>query len=147
MSLTMSGQPQIPTLLDFDITGFRIAKEGVPEVGGVVEILDTGEVFTLQLDFRGEGSQWENMCNVGLKYEIHFDAEGIGPWPHNDRHLGTTTGQLVPGKLDYSVLYSIPNGIPDAGVYRLAAMMTFQNWKGVLGFAEGLVIQVHPQEE
>jgi hypothetical protein len=147
MSLTMSGQPQIPTLLDLDITNFRIAKEAVPEIGGVVEILDTNEVFTLQLDFRGEGSQWENMCNVGLKYEIHFDAEGIGPWPHNDRHLGTTTGQLVPGKLAYSVQYSVPGGISNEGVYRLSSMLTFQNWKGVLGFAEGLVIQVSSLEE
>ena len=154
MSLTMFGQPEKVTALDFDVTGFKVIKEGVPEIGGVVEILDIREAFTLQFNFKGTGSEWENLCDSEvLTYNIHFDAEGIGPYPHNEYHLGEASGSLKKNQYKYAKNHTVVNGIPNTGVYRLSAMITFKDkdsgtpWKGMLGFAEGLVIQVHPFEE
>lgn len=154
MSLTMIGQPQEASL-DFDVAGFEIVLEDMPpETGGVVEILDTNEPFTLKLEVKGTGTQWTNLCNNQmLKYTVHFDAEGIGPLPHNEYHLGEKTDSLQANTYAYTVYHTVANGIPNAGVYRLSAMVTFKEkaqgkpWKGLLGFAEGLVIQVHPDEE
>ncbi len=148
MSLTMFGQPQIPTHLDFDVTDFKIVKEGVVEVGAVLEILDLNESFTLRFDFEGEGTEWRNICDDAQReYKVHFDAEGIGPSPHEDYHLGEFTSNLQPGKYSYVVKHNVPDGIPTEGIYRLSAMVTLPKWEGVLGFAEGLVIQVSELEE
>lgn len=152
MSLTMLGQPKIGSWLQFDITQFGIIKESVEEVGAVVEILDKNETFTLQLDFSGSGTDWkENMCDrETLEYKVEFFAEGIGrrqgggPGEYN---LGESTGHLEKGKYDYTHKHVISNGISRPGVYRLAAMVTFPDKVGVLGFAEGVVIQVHGHEE
>jgi hypothetical protein len=153
----MFGQPQIKTWLKFDITGFQIVEEEIEEVGAVVEILDTSEPFTLRLEFEGSGTDWEkNVCGITKPhYKVHFDAEGMGPWSHLEMHLGEATGKLEANKFRYRVDYKVPNGIPRDGVYRLSAMVTFYSeedgvetgYTGVLGFAEGLVIQVHHLEE
>ncbi len=148
MAITYLSQTQIPTLLDFDVTDFSVVAEGVPEVGGVLQILDRSEAFTLQLKFKGEGTQWQNIVGVpGLTYEVHFDAEGIGPFPHKDLHLGQAIGNFIAGQMEYTAKLQVPNGISRDGVYRLAAMVHIPNWKGVLGFAEGLLMQVSESEE
>lgn len=152
MSLTMLGQPKIGSWLQFDITQFGITKEDIEEEGAVVEILDENESFTLRLDFEGSGTDWvENMCDrEKLEYKVEFFAEGIGrrrgggPGEYN---LGEDTGNLEEGKYDYTHKFTVDNGIARPGVYRLAAMLTFPNKVGVLGFAEGVVIQVHGHEE
>jgi hypothetical protein len=146
----MLGQPQLGTFIKFDITRFAIVEEAIEEEGAVVEILDTNEPFTLRLDFEGSGTDWNNMKGQALDYQVEFFAEGIGrrqgggPGEYN---YSGCSGKLSTTKDHYKCTYEVPNGIPREGVYRLSAMVTFPNWKGVLGFAEGLVIQVHPQEE
>lgn len=168
MDITLLGQPQAGHL-DFDVKGFEIVKEGSTVEGNVLEILDPGEPFTLRLDFEGSGPDWINMCNERKGYIIHFDAEGIGPtwsWTggHSEIHLGDAVGQLNPNDDDYKIEFEVSNGIPNRGVYRLSAMVTFKitpipmpnppppidQWVdhlGVLGFAEGLLLQVHPAED
>jgi hypothetical protein len=153
----MLGQPKTD-ILEFNVTDFKVMGEGTKESGAVLEILNTNESFTLRLDFEGSGGIWKDMCDVDtLKCKVHFDAEGIGPWPHHEYHLQgapLNSLNLVRGKYDYEIDYQVPNGIPQPGVYRLSAMVEIENradpptpWKGVLGFAEGLVIQVSDVEE
>ncbi|MCB9422233.1 MAG: hypothetical protein H6667_20690 [Ardenticatenaceae bacterium] len=151
MSITKKGQPQLAGILDFDVTNLKVAKESQVVLGNVAEIIDKNETFTLALDFKGSGQQWENMCNNSkpgsiTEYRVEFYVEGMGRTPDlPERLLGVATDKLVPNQFDYSAQTSVR--IDRSGIYDVSAMITIPQWKGILGFAEGLIIAVHPLED
>ncbi len=143
----MAGQPNIPGFAEFDVTGIEVSWEQGTTVGNNLAILDLNEAFNITVAFAGKGTEWENMQKLGLEYNVEIFAEGIG-LPPSDKNLGKTTDNLVPGKQTPNmVVCKVPNGMSQAGVYRLAAMVTFTTWTGWLGFIEGPFIQVHVEEQ
>lgn len=139
----MAGQP----VGEFDVSDIAVTWEKVTTHGNNLAIIDVNEAFEITVTFYGKGTEWMNLQGVPLKYGVEIFAEGIG-LPPSDKNLGKTEGNLVPGQTDpYKVVCKVPNGINQEGIYRLAAMVTFEKWYGWLGFLEGPMIQIHPKEE
>ncbi|WP_420641667.1 hypothetical protein [Candidatus Leptofilum sp.] len=142
----MAGQPYVEGFAEFDVNDIKVTWEQGTAGGNNLAILDLNEAFNITVTFAGKGTQWQNMQNLGLQYNVAIFAEGIG-LPPVDQNLGVTAGNLVPGQqVPYEVVCNI-GGINQSGVYRLAAMVTFPTWTGWLGFLEGPFIQVHDQEQ
>lgn len=121
--------------------------------------LDQNEKFWLKAEFKGSGTTWKNMQNDKLQAIATFYAESIGgpgATPPQDVNFGNAAPrELIPGQAEgapYEVKLEVPNGIPDAGIYRCGVTVVFQRsdgsaWYGTLGYASDLMIQVHPSEE
>ena len=155
MAITNKSQPQMVGTCKFDITDLKVSSEAqMMPAGDVLDIVDSGETFTLALDFEGSGWIWSNHCTAEWQYTVTFSAESIGPTPPlPDPDLGSEIGNLVPGQQSYRVEHPVVNGISVDGVYEISAMVTFKDKNGVnemggvLGFAEGLIVQVHHVEK
>jgi hypothetical protein len=114
-------------------------------------IIDWGENFFLRAHFNGSDPQWTNMTHNGFGYVVQFYAKGMVPGV-GDLILGTVTGNLVNGQLDYQV-DSATTHIAAEAIYRCGVMVTFRmpdgvgHWYGVLGHNEDCVIQISSEEE
>lgn len=142
----MTGQP----VGEFDLTSVEVTYEESTFDGNNLAILDLGETFEVTVKFEGMGIDWENFQELtkpdGFEYKIQLYAEGIGIPPY-DVNLFDDTFKIPsndPGP--YERVCRVTNGINQEGVFRLAAMVTFPRLTGWLGFLEGPLIQVHPQE-
>lgn len=136
------GQPQLAGWLTFDVTDLAVTCEpGNPPT----TVIDLGVDFTVTATFGGSGTDWDNMRDDEEPYEVKFYAEGVGVGAP-DFDWGTETGNLGADE-EYTSDHAVVGGIAQEGIYRLGATVAFPNKHGVLGFYEGLVIQVHPQAE
>jgi hypothetical protein len=146
----------------FDVTELK-AIEIETATGDEMEsnIIDFGENFFLRATFRGGGPSWLNMTQNGFEYRARFWADGMGPIPApdpitdpdwRDLDLGTVTGELVPGQIEYEI--DSPTTTIDVMdvVYRCGVTVSFRTsdggpWFGVLGYNEDCVIQISWMEE
>ena len=136
------GQPQLVGWLTFDVSSLAVTCEpGNPPT----TVIDVGVDFTVTATFTGSGTDWDNMKDDQEQCEVKFYAEGIGvgapdfDWGAETRNLGAAD--------EYPVDHIVVGGIAQEGIYRLGATVAFPNKHGVLGFYEGLVIQINPQAE
>lgn len=148
----MAGQPNIPGLLEFDVTNLEVTREEHPHAPPgfiTLNVIDWGEPFDLQLTFEGDGPFWYNMESVPTlqaRADFHIN-ETTGPVVYN----GSELLDLVPGQKTYKITHTVP-GINADGLFDLSAEVTIQNtngapWYGVLGFVEGKKLQIHSREE
>ncbi len=146
----MSGQPQIPGVINFDVSHVAVTREGAPGDQFVPEItiLDRGDSFDLTIRFTGSGFVWNWLKTLGATYKVEAHAEGYGNTA-GEYNLGSVTGALNPANNTYNVVLPVSGAtINRNGVYMIAAMVTFDPpLNGLLGFVEGLKIMVHELEE
>jgi len=163
----MSGQPQIPGRETFDVTNLIVLSESspdLPEIYNNSNIIDKDETFTLKVVFEGGGQQWPNIaCGHGMRARVTVHAEGVGGLADPELDMKPVVMPLS-NKNVYEVPVEVEGGIPTNGVFRLGAMVTLERlsnimdditdpsvpadpYFGWLGFYEGLLIQVHEQEE
>ncbi len=150
----MAGQPQIPNVIDFDVTRMAITREGDPPPAPAeqfvpsIDIVDLGDAFELTIQFRGDGFVWDWLKSLNASFNVEAHAEGYGNTA-GEYNLGSTTGMLNPAQDIYNVRLNVPGNVIDKnGVYLLAAMVTFPPpLHGLLGFVEGHKMMVHEHEE
>jgi hypothetical protein len=136
------GQPQLAGWLTFDVTNLQVTVE--PGVAPTY-ILQTDVPFTLTVTFTGDGTDWDNMNDDAQAYQVRFYAEGIGAAATDLDFAELPTDSCnMNGADTYTVDHSEAAGIAQEGIYRFGAIVTFPGKNGVLGFYEGLLVQVNP---
>jgi hypothetical protein len=134
-----------------DVTNLEVSVEGGVSPYAPFNILPLNTPFQLRVTFGGTGMTWNNMKARGLYFEVRFYAEGIGgpPW---DANYGPVSGNL--GTDPQTKTISIPAGLPNQGLYRFGAVVSFPpdpstpgdpGWPGYVGYYDGLIVQVSPQ--
>jgi hypothetical protein len=117
--------------------------------GNVDRVLDTGESFSIQIDWAISGGSAPLLAGT---WTVRAFAESVGPGP--EVLLGTASVALA-GPLSFSATIPIPapagNQLPSgpppiSGVYKIVTVITHTNAFGaateMAGFEEGPVIQM-----
>jgi hypothetical protein len=139
---TMAGQPQVPTVLEFDVTGLTISE--LPGEWAPTIIVDSNKPFRVGARFEGSEPIWIGMTNAGLPYQVHYFAEGYGS-STAEVELGVRNGNLNPGQSAYTATdtqVQVPASTLSPGVYELACLVRFPGWPGITGF-EKLMLEVY----
>jgi hypothetical protein len=150
MAVTTGSQPSPTTAfsvyLDLAVIDLQNNdNDGIPS-GSVLAV---GQAFDLWLSFKGSGTIWTFLQNIGAQYNITYYADQQFGAPNNI-NLGTVTGNLSPNPSGF--VYTNPATklsatIADTGLFELSAIITFQvgtfPLHGITGFAEGLVVQTY----
>lgn len=144
------GQPQILGYEEFNIKNLRVIES--PTVpGDVMNIIDAGESFTLELTFELKGSSplMDALKSGPFQAKVEFRGESVGfGGPSN---WGTATKPLVNGVDTYTASFK-HLGINADRLYTVGAMVTIENKTtnkkvvGITGFYEGLRVQIHSAE-
>jgi hypothetical protein len=161
----MAGQPQIPGFFNFDVMDLQVTREEKPlfdppfTAFNMLNIVDLGEEFDLTVAFTAAGTGWDSwIVNTAgglqnIQANFNFYADEIGG---NDRYLGASTVALNtledpanPGTFKYTHKVT-GSHLPPRGIYDVGATVTIDvngnPLHGVLGFIEGLKMQVHERE-
>jgi hypothetical protein len=147
----MPGQPNDPTLFDFDVTGLQVVEIGPPELDQ--NILDTGERFWLRATVTVSGALWTVLQQIAgvvpINLRANFYAEGMGPGVPNQA-FGVQSHPIGAAST-YTIYRSVDAGIASGGIYRCGVAVTLHldgvGLNYILGFNEDCVIQVHPLEQ
>jgi hypothetical protein len=117
-------------------------------------IIKTTDAFTVRLRFAVDQP---GASLLGGQWLVRAYAESVGPG--QEQQIGNTVAQNVsagvpggpPARLEYTVDVNVPAGTLDdegaasSGVYKLAAIVTHQNFGGptvLAGFVEGPIVQL-----
>jgi hypothetical protein len=124
----MSGQPNIPVWIQFDVTNLEVSADPSLPPSNIVK---QDETFDLSATFEAGGVIWtwlellSDLPGVDVVGKVVFSAEGIGP--HADEEdLGPAEVILSPGGSPYTVTTTVPANQLDEGVYTLASYVTFE---------------------
>ena len=136
----MPGQPQVAGILEFDVSNLEVSAEPSP---GPLNIVPVGEDFTLTATFGATpgGIWWNEIKDDAEAYNGAFYAEGWGV-AAGDIDLGDEPGNF--GAPDtYTQDHVVSGGIAQPGVYKMACVVTLPGVPGVVGYYDGLVVQVY----
>ena len=143
----MTGQPNYPGFLVFDVTNLEI-DEPQPPIELTEEILDLTEPFSLTVTFRGTGMFWNALVNMfDPQYEACFYLEGRGQQAA-ESDLGCATGNVAAASVgggNYEATHQV-NGIQQKGLYKVGVTVEFPGLWGLLGHYDDLMIQVSRHE-
>ena len=126
----------------FDVTKLWVTEPAAADAPS--EAIPRGGEFTLHAIFTGSGTQWNNMKSQQHVFAVNFHVERIGAQPAEEDY-GPVNITLNPATDSYTAEYTVAaqqNMLPE-GVYRVGCTAQNQNWKGAVGFYEGLVIQIY----
>ena len=127
----MAGQPgpgTVNNVLVFDVTGMEIREQN-PVAGALQEpqfIIPVTSDFVADVSFEISGLLANTVTCIAMPpppYEVSVHAESIGVGQEGE--IGSATGNLVCGQLDYTQSVTIPAGTLDIGVYKLVAVVKF----------------------
>jgi hypothetical protein len=152
----MSGQPQAPPWIAFDVTGLGVT-EVAPSLAPVTIIPQNGS-FILSAKFAIDyvfGKGLNDLIVAGLpvfEYNISYYAESIGPgseWAGAPPALNCIAGQYTYDAPQTSMTVSASSLTP--GVYRITCVVKMSPRGGgsggfpfhVVGFAEGPMIEIY----
>jgi hypothetical protein len=135
----MSGQPNIPPWLTFDVTNIEIIEPS----GAILpsNIVPVNSPFTLRTTFKGDGYIWDWLKNLNVQWEAKFSADAIGVEPGIT--FPVVNGNLAPGSDTFTTHIHIL-GIADAGIYEIACIVRFPLCRGLTGYFKPLAIEVYP---
>lgn len=132
----MSGQPQIPMWLEFDVTNLEVTADPGFTPSNVIK---KGDSFNLTATFTGGGGLWtlleaiSELAGVDVKGMATFSVEGIGA-DADEEDFGPEEVILSTGGT-YEVTTTVAPNELDVGVYEVACRVTFE----VHGAAGGIV--------
>lgn len=124
----MSGQPQLPGWLEFDVTNLEVTADPSPAPTNIVR---KGADFDLTATFTGSGAIWvileliSDLPNVEVVAMVTYSAEGIGA-NADEEDFGPAEVVLAAGGSPYSVTTTVPANTLDEGVYIMACFATFE---------------------
>lgn len=124
----MSGQPNIPGTLVFDITELEVAAEsGLPPSN----VVKKGDNFELAATFTGAGGIWtllemiSDLAGIDVVGMVTFSAEGIGA-KADEEDFGPEEVVLKAGGSPYTVKTTVPKNKLGEGVYEMACWAKFE---------------------
>ena len=152
----MSGQPQAPPWIAFDVTGLSVTEVG-PSLAPVTIIPRTGS-FILSAKFAIDyvfGKGLNDLIVAGLpvfEFNISYYAESIGPgseWSGAPPAVSCIAGTYIYDAPQTSMTVSAMTLTP--GVYRITSVVKMSPRGGgsggfpfhVVGFAEGPMIEIY----
>ena len=133
-------------VLDFDVSALEIREiVGTQNPATIVKVTDS---FELGATFNGSGFVWDNLKLQAQEYRVSYFAEGIG-MAASEVDLGsgpalpvrTLTAADTYGFADTKI--TVLANTLGVGVYRIACVVTFPNFAGLVGFFEDLIIQIY----
>ena len=124
----MTGQPNIPGNLVFDVTNLEVtADPGLPPSN----IVKKGDDFDLTATFTGAGAIWtlleliSDLGGVDVVGKVTFSAEGIGA-DADEEDFGPEEVVLTAGGSPYTVTTTVPKDTLDKGVYIVVCWAEFE---------------------
>jgi hypothetical protein len=124
----MTGQPNIPGDLVFDVTHLEVTAEpGMPPSS----VVKKGDDFDLTATFTGAGGIWtllellSDLAGVDVVGKVTFSAEGMGA-DADEEDFGPEEVVLTAGGSPYTVTTTVPKNTLDKGAYIVACWAEFE---------------------